>query len=525
MARRDTTAQPQRGTRPGGLFDPARPSHRWWVAATVAVSGLLVSMNQTAIQIALPQIMTVFGLNLDQAQWLVIAYVIAGAMLVPAIGWLGNRLGNRTFYFLALCVFVTGSALCALAWSGSSLITFRIMQGLGGGPIPPMTMLFLSNVFPPAQRGRAMGLFGMGQTAGPILGTVLGGYLTEYLSWRMVFLLNVVPGMVCIVLVLLVLPNVREAVQQAFDLVGLLTLGTCLVSLLVALSWGQQEGWDAPLIQRLLLLAGAAFVAFLACELLTDDPLVDLRLYMNVTFSAVSGVMLLYFMVFTASTFLQVILMQRLLDYTPSQAGLVLLPGSLVLSLSFPLAGRIADRFDRRFMMLAALSVLTVASYLFTFLHLEWPLSWMVWLVVLRFGSGSFVYTPLLAVALSHLPPEKVRMGSGLLNLMQNGLGNTLGLAMVTTMLARRLTYHHSTLDQQQDFSSLAWGEVLAPVHLLVQQAGTPGQPEDLQVLALVSRHLEQQASVAAYQDCFMLVTLLSLLSMPLVLLMRRPAA
>ena len=256
MARQDTTAQPQRGTRPGGLFDPARPSHRWWVAATVAVSGLLVSMNQTAMQIALPQIMTVFGLNLDQAQWLVIAYVIAGAMLVPAVGWLGNRLGNRTFYLLALSVFVTGSALCALAWSGPSLIACRVLQGLGGGPIAPMTMMFLSNVFPPAQRGRAMGLFGMGQTAGPILGTVLGGYLTEYLSWRMVFLLNVGPGLVCVVLVLLVLPNVREAVQQAFDLAGLLTLGTCLVSLLVALSWGQQEGWDAPLIQRLLLVAG-----------------------------------------------------------------------------------------------------------------------------------------------------------------------------------------------------------------------------------------------------------------------------
>jgi DHA2 family multidrug resistance protein len=286
MARRDTTAQPQRGTRLGGLFDPARPSHRWWVAATVAVSGLLVSMNQTAMQIALPQIMTVFGLNLDQAQWLVIAYVIAGAILVPAVGWLGNRLGNRTFYLLALSGFVTGSALCALAWSGPSLIAFRIMQGLGGGPIPPMTMLFLSSVFPPAQRGRAMGLFGMGQTAGPILGTVLGGYLTEYLSWRMVFLLNVVPGMVCVVLVLLVLPNVREAAQHAFDLAGLLTLGIGLVSLLVALSWGQQEGWDAPVIQRLLLVAGAAFVAFLACELLTDAPLVDLRLYLNVTFSA-----------------------------------------------------------------------------------------------------------------------------------------------------------------------------------------------------------------------------------------------
>ena len=149
MARPDATALPQPGPRTGGLLDPARPSHRWWVATTVMVSGFLVSMSQTAVQVALPQIMTVFGLNLEQAQWIVTAYVIAGAVLVPAVGWLGNRLGNRTFYVLGLTVFVAHSALCALSWSGPSLITFRVLQGLGGSPIPPMTMMFMSNVFPP----------------------------------------------------------------------------------------------------------------------------------------------------------------------------------------------------------------------------------------------------------------------------------------------------------------------------------------------------------------------------------------
>jgi EmrB/QacA subfamily drug resistance transporter len=466
--------------------------------------------------------MTVFGLDLDQAQWIVTAYVIAGAMLVPAVGWLGNWLGNRTFYVLCLSLFVLNSALCALSWSGSSLIAFRILQGLGGGPIPPMTMLFLSNVFPPAQRGMAMGLFGMGQTSGPIVGTVVGGYLTEYLSWRMVCFLNVAPGVVCIVLVLLVLPNVREEVRHALDLAGLLTMGVFLVSLLVALSLGQREGWDAPLIQRLFVVAGVAFVSFIACELLAKEPLVDLRVYTNVTFAAVSGVMLLFFMNFTAGTFLLVILLQRLLEYTPAQAGLALLPGSLVLALSFPLAGRVADRCDRRLVMLCGLSVFALSSYLFTFLSLEWPLSWIVWLVVLRFSCGGFVYAPMTAAALSQLVPEKVRMGAGLLNLMQNGLGNTLGLAMVTTVLQRRLTYHSSGLDQQQVFSALHWGEMLAPVRELVRQAGAIGQRAEAQVLTLVQSHLEQQATVAAYQDCFLLVTLLCLASMPLVLLLRK---
>jgi MFS transporter, DHA2 family, multidrug resistance protein len=522
MAHLDAISKPQKGLHKGGLLDSARPSRRWWVAATVMLSSFLVPMSQSAMQVALPQMMTVFGLDLDQAQWIVTAYVIAGAMLVPAIGWLGNWLGNRTFYVLCLSLFVANSALCALSWIGSSLIAFRILQGFGGGPISPMTMMFLSNVFPPERRGLAMGLFGMGQTSGPIMGTVIGGYLTEYLSWRMVFFLNVAPGVVCIMLVLLVLPNVREEVQHAFDLAGILTMGVFLVSLLVALSRGQRDGWDAPFIQRLFVVAGAALVSFIARELLAKEPLVDLRVYANVTFAAISAIILLFFMTFTASTFLLVILMQRLLEYPPAQAGLALLPGSLVLALSFPLAGRVADRCDRRVIMLCALSVFALSSYLSTFLSLEWPLSWIVWLVVLRFGCGGFVYAPMMAVALSQLSPEKVRMGSGLLNLMQNGLGHTLGLAMVTTVLQRRLTYHSGVLDQQQVSSVLSWAEMLAPVREVVRQAGATGQLAETQVLTLLQGHLEQQATVAAYQDSFMLVTLLCLASMPLVLLLRK---
>ena len=519
-------AQAQPRTMPGlgELLDPARPSHKWWIATTVCLSGFLVCMSQMAVQIALPQIMTGFGLDLDEAQWIVTAYTIAGALVVPTVGWLGQRLGNRTLYLLSLLIFLTTSTLCAFAWSGTSLIAFRILQGLGGGAIAPMTMTFLSGVFPPQQRGRAMGIFGMGQTAGPILGTALGGYLTEYLSWRTVFFVNTAPGVLCLALVLLVLPNVREEGKPGLDVAGLLSLAVMLVSLLVALSQGHREGWDAPRIQHLFVVAGVAFITFLICEVSSATPLVDLRLYTNVTFAAISVIMLLFFMAFTGSTFLQVILVQRLLDYTPAQAGLVLLPGSLVLALSFPLAGRAADKCDRRLLMLGALSLVALASYLFTSVSLERPLSWIIWLVLLRYGCGSFVYAPLMAAALAQLPPEKVRMGSGLLNLMQNGLGNTLGLALMTTVLQHRLTYHSSLLDQQQTFASLSWGEVLGPVRALVQQTGAVGPLGETQVLALLQQHLHQQATVAAYQDCFLLVTFLCLASMPLVLLVRKPA-
>ena len=463
-----------------GWRDPAQPAHTWCLAATVALSGFLVTMNHMAVQVALPQMMTTLGLDLDHAQWVLIAYTIASALVVPTVGWLGQHLGHRRPYFLSLLIFVTTAILCACAWSGPVLIAWRLVQGLGGGAITPMTMTVLSGVFPPTQRGRAMGIFGMTQTAGPVLGAVLGGVLTSALGWRAVVLSPTLPGLLCLALVWCVMPHHREEDPVTFDALGLLSLATMLVSLLVALSQGQRVGWDAPWIHRLLAVAGVAGVVFLARELSSPHPLIDLRLYANGTFAAASGIMLLFFMAFTGSTFLQVLLIQRLLGYTPAQAGLVLLPGALALSLSFPLAGLLTDRYPRRRLMLGALSLTTLASYLFTFVTLERSLSWLIGLVLLRYSCGSFVYVPLLASALTHLPPDKVRLGSGLLNLMQQGLGNTLGLALMTTVWQDRLVAH---------------SHLLAP----------------------------PQAAMAAYQECFLLVTVLGLASLPLVGLIRQP--
>jgi DHA2 family multidrug resistance protein len=340
----------------------------------------------------------------------------------------------------------------------------------------------------------------------------------------MVFLLVLAPGLVGVVLTILVLPNTREAQQRSLDVIGLLVICVFLVSLLVALSRGQREGWDSPFIQRLFIIAAVALVIFLVRETYAQEPLIDLRIYANITFSAVSVLVLIFFMNFMISLFLQTILLQRLLDYTPARAGYVLLPGALFVAVAFPIAGRLADVFDRRLIMFCALSVFALASYEFTGLSLERPLSWMMWIAGLRFVAGSFFFTSATAAALSQLPPEQVRMGSGLLNLVQQGIGGTIGLAVGTTVLQRRITVHSSLLDQQQVSSALGWDEVLTPVRELVHQAGSLGHLGEAQVQALVHHHLSQQATVAAYQDCYMLVMVLCLASMPLLLLLRSPS-
>jgi MFS family permease len=250
--------------------------------------------------------------------------------------------------------------------------------------------------------------------------------------------------------------------------------------------------------------------------------LIELRLYKNPLFAAVSLVVLINSMNFWGTGFLQTILLQRLLLYTPAQAGLVMLPGALGMAISTLLAGRLADKLDRRYVVLGGLGTFALATYWFSFLTLEQPMSWVMWMIVARYISVGFVFTPMNAVSLTLLPPDKVRMGSGLLNLMQQGLGGTTSLAIMTTVLQSRLVYHTSMLDQQQVFSPLSWEDILGPVREVVRHGGELGPTGEVQALALVHQHLEQQATVAAYQDCFILMTLLCLVSMPLVWCLRR---
>jgi DHA2 family multidrug resistance protein len=507
------------------LIAPDSASYKWWVTATVMLSAFLVVVSGSAMNVALPPIMTTFGLNLDQAQWILTAYMIAGAVLIPTVGWLGNRLGNRNLFLLGLLTFVGSSMLCGIAWSGPTLIFFRVLQGMGGGPITPMAMVFLNEAFPPKQRGLAMGLYGMASAFGPAVGPVIGGYVTEYLSWRMVFYMNLLPGLLCMGLVCLVIPNTREAVKRSLDLAGLLTLAVFLVSLLIALTQGQREGWDTPYIQQLLLVAGGSFVVFLGLELTRKEPLVDLRLYKNLAFTAVSLAVLLNAMNFWGTNFLQTILLQRLMDYTPAQAGYAVLPGALGMALTTPWAGRLADKIDRRYVVLGGLTMFALTSYWFSFITLDRSMDWVIWMIVGRYITIGFIFTPINAASMMLLPPDKVRMGAGLINIMQQGIGGTVGLAMMTTMLERHTAYHASMLAQQQVSSPIEWGEILAPVRTLMQQAGDVGELLDLKALAVLQQHLVQEATIAAYQDCFVVVTILCVMVMPFVLFLRRQPA
>ena len=607
---------------------PESPSYKWWVAGTVMLNVFIVTMNNATANLALPSIMTTFGMSLDQAQWVITAYMIASAVTIPTVGWLGNVLGNRNLLLFSLMVFVGGSAFCGLAWSGPSLIAFRILQGLGGGPVLPMAMMFSIQAFPPHQRGLAMGLYGLGLSCGPAIGPVLGGYVTEYLHWRMVFYLNTLPGTIGMLLVLLVIPNTREAVKRVLDAPGLIALTTFLVSLFFALSEGRRYGWDSSLIQLLFVVAGLALIIFVTVELSRKEPLVDLRLLANPVFAASLVILFVTTLMFSGTNFLQVFLLQRLFDYTPAQAGRIILPGALTLAVTTVCAGRLIDTIDRRLVVWVGLGLFALTFYAFSFLTLERPTScsrslrkpsacwgnatsvsswcsngygwkrccrtrtrpsdraalarafiakaashwlppaccsivctttapcadcaagiaktfrarrrfrvplpslptapcraactrrWMIWMIAARYLTIGFISVPMTATSLAVLLPEQVRMGAGLVSLTHNGLAQPLGLAVMTTVLQQRTTYYSGMLAQGQVSSSMPWSEVVAPVHALLHDAGETIAMVTDGSMAMLQHHLVQQASVAAYQDCFLLACL-CLVVAPLIMTLR----
>jgi DHA2 family multidrug resistance protein len=227
-------------------------------------------------------------------------------------------------------------------------------------------------------------------------------------------------------------------------------------------------------------------------------------------------------MTFWGTGFLQTILLQRLLDYTPALAGFIVMPGALVLALMMLTTGRLADLVDRRYIVWGGLGMFALASYWFSFLTLERPQSWLIAMIVWRYAAIPFIFTPLNAASLLLLPADKVRMGSGLINILQQGLGGAVGLALMTTVLQQRLSVHASRLDAQQALSALPWEDVLGRAQEAVRLAGEGGPLSDATAQALVYQHLLQHASVAAYQDCFVLLTAMTLAVVPLVFLLRQ---
>ena len=503
------------------LFSPARPSYKWWVTLALLLGILTQGLNFGTVNVALPSMMTSLQAEIDTIHWVITSFMVTRTVVMPMVGWVAAVIGPRTFYLVGLLIYIAGSVLCGLAWDIPSLVVFRIIQALGAGPLFPLSMAMLYEVFPAQQRGLAMGIFMAGISLGPALGPSIGGYLVEHLNWRMIFYLNLPMGIVALLAVALILQKTARPRYVALDKIGLLSMIGFLVPLLLALIEGRREGWDSGYIQTLFGIAVVCGVIFVVAELRQKQPLVELGLFKIVPFTAASLIFFVSTLGEFASSFLIALYLQRVLVLTPYQAGQMMLPGALTWGLSNLISGRLADKVNNRLLVSLALLMIAIAFYRFAELNRLSPTIAILSLFVMQSFARGMLQSPLINVLMTSLPHDKVIMGSGLRGLM-NGLGSTFGVSMAALFIDRQQAVHALRLAEDQEVAPLGVDEAIVATQEHLYHLGEWDQLPTKTLLVLRDALLGE-AEVLAYRDCYMAIAVSSLLSLVLAMFIRKP--
>jgi EmrB/QacA subfamily drug resistance transporter len=391
-----------------------------------------------SVNIAVPAMMTYLQVDVTQIQWVLSSYLIARTVVMPTLGWLGGRLGNRRLYLGSLSLYVVTSMLCGLAWDLASLICFRVLQGMSAGYLFPLAMTILHETYPPHQRGMAMGIFMAGMSFGPAIGPSLGGYLVDHLSWRAVFYINLPIGLVALVAAALTLPAGGLRQQRSLDLWGLVTMTTFVVTLLLAVGETRTYGWTSLYVLVLLAMAGAMLLAFVWIELTRVSPLVNLQIFTNVPF--VLSALVTFFESFTnfAMSLIMPLFLQKGLGLSAQQVGEIMLPAAFVWGLTSFCSGRLADRIESRWLIVTGSLSHMVVLGLFVGITPQSSALAIAGLMVLRSITRGLIQSPIVTLSMATLPDHQVRLGAGLRGLI-NSLGATFGSAVAGFFLQQRL--------------------------------------------------------------------------------------
>jgi EmrB/QacA subfamily drug resistance transporter len=480
----------------------------WLLPLVVLLAGMSMSiLDISVINVAIPTIQNEFGASTIDVQWVVTGYALAEGVVVPVTAWFGDRFGLGRVYNLALLGFAGGSALCGLAWSLDSLVIFRIIQGLLGGILPTITMSILLRIVPQERFGTALGLYGLGAVFAPALGPALGGYLVEYMNWRLIFFINVPIGILGAMAAILVLPGFPRLVERRFDVVGFLTVAGGLFTLLLAVSKGEDWRWSSYRILGLITVSALSLALFVVIELEVDDPLLDLRVFRYWAFTHSLLLIILLSAAIFSVVFLVPQFLQRGQGLGALDAGLILLPPALVMGVLMPITGRIYDRIGPRWPATVGLMIAATASYLLHTITLDTPRGEIMWMLVLQYGGLGIGMMPIFSAGLAVIPAAHASIASALNNVVQRTAA-AFGVAVFTAIL---------TLEEVQ---LMAGRTALLPATARPPHLGPPGTPDWVGLYAL-HQQTHQQVFVGAIDNLFLLITALFVLSALGALLLR----
>jgi EmrB/QacA subfamily drug resistance transporter len=476
----------------------------------VVVVGMFMSVLDTSIvNVGIPTMQKQFGASTDSIQWVITAYTLCLGVIVPTSAWLGERLGLKRLYLISLLGFSLFSALCGMAGGLDSMIVFRILQALPGGVIPVTCLTMLYRMVPPEKLGAAMGLYGVGMVVAPGIGPTLGGYLVEYVNWRLIFYINVPVGILGAIAAIVVLPKFPATPGRRFDLPGFLCIASGAFALLLAVSEGQDWGWTGYRV--LILLAGAAnlIALFVIIELQTDQPLLNVRMFAHWPF--VNSLLLISILTvgMFAVLFYVPVFLQEGQNITPMNTGLTLLPQALVMVAVMPFAGRLYDRIGARWPAIIGLALNGGGTLLMCGINADMTRSELIVWMMIRAGGLALAMMPIMTAGLSSLPATLMSAGSAFNTLAQR-VSSALGLAALTALVSAEQA---QSMSARSSLMASA-GPGVDPRVLAMQHQGPGG-------LIPLWQQLQLEVEAQAYSGVYLLCGIGTLAGVVLALLLR----
>jgi DHA2 family multidrug resistance protein len=503
----------------------------WLIAALVALATFMEVLDITVANVALRYIAGGMGVSEDEASWVVTTYLVANAVALTASSFLARLLGRKTFFLVCLALFIASSVLCGFAWSLDSLLLFRILQGIGGGGMVPVSQSILADSFPPSKRGQAFALFGVAIVVAPIVGPTLGGWLSDNYSWQWCFLINGPVGLFAIALIALILrePEAataeRKRLQQqggAFDLVGFVLVATFLGTLELVLDRGLEDDWfGSSFIVAASAVCALAFVLMIPWEISRRRPMIDLRIVATRQYGACFLVMLATGALLIGTTQFLPQLVQQDFGYTATWAGLVLSPGGVVTMMMMAVAGRLVGKVQPKYLIVAGAVIIALSLYALTNVYGDLGF-WFFARSRMVFGVGVPLIFVSVTTAWYHgIPPDKTDQASALINAARN-TGGSIGISIASNVLAHREQFHQSRLVESVIPSSIQFQDTLHQVTSYFVGQGSSLLQAQQQAIQWIGQQVQMQASFLAYMDAFWVLMLIALSAVPLALALRK---
>ena len=497
----------------------------WIVATAVMFATFMEVLDTTVVNVSLPHIAGSLSVSVDEAAWALTAYLVANAVILPMTGWLASRFGRKNILIAAVFGFTAASFLCGLAPTLSALIFFRILQGATGGALQPLSQAVMLEAFPPQDRGKAMAFWGLGIVVAPMLGPMIGGWLTDNWSWRWVFYINLPVGLASIVMTRLFIfdpPYIRKR-GLGVDYWGIGLLAVWVGALQIVLDKGQEADWFAShWILALAAVAVAGLVLFVTHELTAREPVVRLRVFKERTYAAGVFLMTTLGFVLYASMLLLPVFLQTLLGYSALDAGIAMAPRGLGSFLMMPLVGTVLNRFDPRKVLACGLTVSAWTLYELGRLSLNAGYWDIFWPQFLQGAAMAMVFVPLTTATMDRISREEMGNATSMFNLMRN-LGGSFGIATATTYLFRRQQINTEQLGAHITALDPRVGAMARGIQANMVAHGSDPATAMHRAYGAIWGIVQRQASMVSFVDTFLLLSVVFMLMLPLLMVMKKP--